>query len=622
MTTRVAAPLAVLLLSLAPATATGAEPLFLVGAPAASFKSQLSTLARLGRYCALAPAAREARVGRCLRAPGSAEASRLAAEVLCREDGVELGHPAEQRLLDEALERCEHTEEATFTAPAEPARGPALLGPAGLESAIVGGLADFVVDRARSESIDFALDQVEAALCRDQRARQLFPALCALASAASAQQLALVPGRMLHDAVASDLQSLARHLADLADQDPALRARQELSCALRLADAVSGGLARREPPLGLALAAATRLTQDCPCRALLDGEGDCTGPASRSDAAQALLLALQLAVARAGEPGAGAPQLFLDAGAAELRRAVVALPVRRRVRDLAGPAAEALLGPALRIRLAVEASLAADPASRAATLPEVLAAAVDFIGAAIDQALAMRPATPAVAEQRRRVAGALAVARHALSGEYATALTDLVASELVDPSREPYGSLLRVSSLLVEVGSARSSAEVARALEAAASPAGSWRLRRKKAVWGLSAQVGVAVSREWVQGTPAAPPGTVLGFHAPIGLDASWPLGRSFTVGGMLQVLDLGTLVGARVQGGGGAAGAKDLPEAGFAQVFSPGGTAFLGLGKSPFVLSLGGAFSPGLRPVTSGDARNVWRVTAGLAVDVPIFMW
>jgi hypothetical protein len=133
----------------------------------------------------------------------------------------------------------------------------------------------------------------------------------------------------------------------------------------------------------------------------------------------------------------------------------------------------------------------------------------------------------------------------------------------------------------------------------------------------------MAASREWVQGTPAAPAGTVLGFHAPVGLDASWPLGGTFTFGLMVQALDLGALVGARVEGGGGAAGAKDLPQVGVAQVFSPGGSASLGLGKSPFLLSLGGSFSPGLRPVsTGGDARNVWRVTLGLSVDVPIFMW
>lgn len=622
MTSHVTAALAAIALSATPVNARAGDPLFLVGAPVGSLQGELAELGRLGRFCALPPTDRDAKLKGCLRAPVSADAGQKAAALLCSDGSVELGHPEAQRLVLQALTACSGGLEGVV--PTEAVRGTTLLGPGGLESALVGGLADFVVDRARTESIDFAFDQIEEVLCREPAARELFPALCALSSAAEQLRMALVPGRMLHDAVVSDLRALPRHLADRADRDEALGARRELSCALRLADAVGAGLERREPPLNLALAAATRATEACACRALLDGETPCDeGTSSHSDAAQALLLAVKFAVARAGEPLAGGSGLFLPVGTADLREAVARAPVKEGVRRLAGPAAEALLGPALRIRLAMEAYLAADASGRAGALPELLASSVDFVGAAIDLALAMRPVTPAVIEQRRRLAGAVAMARHALGGEYAAALTDLVASGLIDPSRQPYASLLRVSSLAVEVGSARSSAEVAQALETAAAPSGSWRLRRKKSVWGLTAKVGVAVSEEWVQGSPGAPVGTVLGFHAPVGLDASWPLGQRWVLGGMVQVVDLGSLVGARVGGGQGEAGVKDLPKAGFAQVFAPGGSIFLGLGRSPFVLSIGASYCPGLRPVSDGgDARSVWRVTAGLAVDVPILIW
>ncbi|HEY7724494.1 MAG TPA: hypothetical protein VH880_04120 [Anaeromyxobacteraceae bacterium] len=601
-------------LAVAAGSPAAAEPPFLVGVPVSSLSGELDRLNVL-EYCRSDEGARAARLRKC---PALATAAARAAEKACLKQELAPGDPAARAALAAAL-AC-RTDEAV-RAPDLPSRGAGLLGPASLESAIVAGLADFIVDRARTEAVEFALDQISEVLCARKEARQLFPSLCALATAAEQVRTSLVPGRMLRDAVVADLRALSRNLAAVAEADPRLAARNELVCGLRLSDAVVGGLERREPPLSLVLGAAERLASECPCPVLLGWQAECRKESAGTAAGQALTAASRLAIARAGDRK---PGLSLDPAdvLAEVLAVLDGYQAAEEVREKAREAARILVGPAVRVRLAVDGYQSAGPDQRRAAARELLAASVDFLGAAIDAGLAMGKEGPDADRARQRVASVVAMARHLLAGDYSAGITDLVGSGFFDAGQEPYGSLLRMSSLVVEVSAARTSADVARALETAASPAGTWRLRRKKTVWGLSARLGLAVAAERVQGSPPVPDGTVLGFHAPVGIDASLPVGRTSAFGAMLQVLDLGTVVGARVAGSPGAAGARDRPEVGIAQVFAPGAALFLGIGRTPFVLSAGGAWSPSLRPVATGEARNVWRVGASLSVDVPIFMW
>jgi len=609
--------------------AAAEEPVFLVGSPVSSYSQEMDRL--LARaYCRAAPEARRAMIRSCEKpgpAPSAEEQARAkqrlssrmervstAAAAACVGDQVAKDRAAEVAALAQALS-CLPRNEA-MAPPSGPAAG--LLRSASLESTLVNGLADFVVDRARAEAVDFALDQVSEVLCQEEKARRLFPSLCALSRAADQVRISLVPGSLFRDAVVADLRALALNLATAAEADSALVSRYPLSCGLRIADGVVRGLERREPPLPLAVAAIERLASECSCAVALGWRKDCpaAGPAAieRTPRAEALISAARLALASAAE-GSTAP-LELAATAADIdRRLEEARPDLEEARKVVGQ----LVGPALRLRQAFEAFQQATGEGRRDATRELIAAAVDFVGAALDGALALQGDAPAVQEARHRVAAVTALARHLLAGEYSAGIAALLASGLVDPAREPYGSLLRMASLAVEVSAAQTSDQVAKALEAAASPQGSWRLRRKKSVWGLTARVGIAAGLEQARGVPR---GVVVGLHAPVGLDASWPVWKASTAGVLLQVIDLGTLVGARVAGSAGADGARELPEAGFAQVFSPGAAFFLGLGRSPFVLSGGASWTPGVRPVETGSARSAWRFSAALGIDVPIFLW
>jgi hypothetical protein len=623
---------ALALLLAAPLPAAAAEPVFLVGTPVRSLADATDRL-QAEAYCGADAARREALVQPCAPLPPGADAQKradferrlrsrseraaAAAATACAGARLAPAQAAAVVALEQAL-TCAVRTEGVFAGAAGEVAG--LARPASLESSIINGLADFVVDRARAEAVDFTLDQVSEVLCKEARARRLFPSLCALSTASDQVRISLVPGSLLRDAVVADLRALVSNLAEAAEGDAGLAHRYPLACGLRLADGVVSGLERREPPLPLAMAAVKRFEAECACAAALGWRKSCPDEAPLSPAeaerARALVDATRLALAKAGEgTAAGDPTQALAEVDQQLESVRLDLTKARQVLGR-------LIGPASRLRQAADAfqSASGEAAQRAATR-ELLAAAVDFVGTALDAGLSLRGDDAGTQEARRRVAAVAALARHLLAGEYSAGIARLLESGLVDPSREPYGSLVRMASLVVEVGGARSSAEVAKALEAAAEPRGSWRLRRKKPVWGLSARVGLAGGLEWAQG-PDVPMGTVLGLHAPVGLDASWPLWGNSAAGVQLQIIDLGTLVGARVGGRAGEAGAKERPEASFAQVFSPGAGLFLGIGKSPFVVSGLCSWTPGVRPVETGSARSAWRAVVAVGVDVPIFMW
>ncbi|MDD5305908.1 MAG: hypothetical protein PHU25_01170 [Deltaproteobacteria bacterium] len=183
--------------------------------------------------------------------------------------------------------------------------------------------------------------------------------------------------------------------------------------------------------------------------------------------------------------------------------------------------------------------------------------------------------------------------------------------------------LQRYLPLAVDIAAAETSADIQTALEDAAQPVGGWRLKKTRPIISIGALVGV--SPEWEFGfkdDSLRQTGFVVSVFAPVGVDLSWPLEKG-TGGFFISLIDVGSLVGIRVVGKADedVKSVEQLPEPGFAQVFSPGLYGRFGLGHTPLVFSFGGAYSPELRRMTlqtgATEIANVVRLQLALAVDV-----
>lgn len=191
----------------------------------------------------------------------------------------------------------------------------------------------------------------------------------------------------------------------------------------------------------------------------------------------------------------------------------------------------------------------------------------------------------------------------------------------------------RLMPLVVDLAEAEDAGGVSAALARAAAPVGSWKLKRQRRLWSITALVGAAGGYEFpvrdrldAQATNSGPAG---GGIAPIGLEISRPLGSS-SIGLLLSVIDVGQITWSRLREtrrSATEAGTKSLPSAELSQVFSPGGYLVFSAGKSPFAFGVGASFAPDLRAFTydvSGSPVerdvSVWRIGLFVAVDVTLF--
>jgi hypothetical protein len=181
--------------------------------------------------------------------------------------------------------------------------------------------------------------------------------------------------------------------------------------------------------------------------------------------------------------------------------------------------------------------------------------------------------------------------------------------------------------LLVELANARSSDQVARTLDAAAAPVGSWRIKHRRPSLTLNAFLGATWGRELLLNAPAQTNGHSLGLAAPVGLHGTVPLGGDFALGGLVTLLDLGAISALRVDSKTAEKGVSTVPNVGFAQVFSPGG--FATVNWKMVALGVGVSGSPLLRKVEvseDGSAtpvfseKSVLRVHGFLGIDVTLF--
>lgn len=200
--------------------------------------------------------------------------------------------------------------------------------------------------------------------------------------------------------------------------------------------------------------------------------------------------------------------------------------------------------------------------------------------------------------------------------------------------------VLRTLPLAVEFANAQSSDEVAKTLEAAAAPVGSYRLKFEQPVLSLNAFVGAGGGYESVRTEAGVAGSPYVSLLAPVGLHATWPRPGTHPhhVGVFLSVLDIGNLVAVRLRDVEGVQGLRvESPsKVSFAQVLAPGAFFTLGVRSpgelTPFVLGAGVAYAPqGRELVTSAtnpqtgeleESRSLvgaTRFSVFLAVDVTL---
>ncbi len=215
------------------------------------------------------------------------------------------------------------------------------------------------------------------------------------------------------------------------------------------------------------------------------------------------------------------------------------------------------------------------------------------------------------------------------------ALTSITLLERIEGNDEFKKHIQAFLPLVVEIANAKSSTEVATAIEAAAAPAGSYRTKYQHSTLSLNAFVGPAIGGEYLtRGNSSGWSGAFAGF-APVGLHAAVPFGRGkdggrwMHVGGMLSIIDIGALTTYRfkteLENDETTSTTEHSAEVGFAQVFSPGAFLTLGIARTPLVVGGGLSMSPRLREIqVDGQTldANALRLMAFIAIDITLYQF
>lgn len=186
--------------------------------------------------------------------------------------------------------------------------------------------------------------------------------------------------------------------------------------------------------------------------------------------------------------------------------------------------------------------------------------------------------------------------------------------------------LLQYGSFISSIAQAENSDDVEKAIEAAALPSGSSRIKREsKYNIALNAYLGIYSGHEFIKGVTDNTFLNTFGITAPIGV--------SFSVGGiksndskggkswsaLISLIDLGAVTAYRFTND---SSTDKLPTIQLKDIISPGLFLSYGLGKCPISINGGFQYGPLLRKV-SADANNIgnsyWRASFSICVDIPI---
>jgi hypothetical protein len=189
--------------------------------------------------------------------------------------------------------------------------------------------------------------------------------------------------------------------------------------------------------------------------------------------------------------------------------------------------------------------------------------------------------------------------------------------------------------LVVEIATAQSSNDVASAIDAAASPIGTYELKYQQPMLALNGIFGWTYGVERMSSKGVSGTNQATAAFAPIGLHLSRQLGDRLHGGLLLTVLDLGAVTAFKTsddQPEGKLDGVdpmtmdvpkvSETPEITLEQVFSPGAYLVFGLLKTPIVIGGGVALAPSLREVRQDslvEDVSVLRFGGFIGIDVPI---
>jgi len=190
--------------------------------------------------------------------------------------------------------------------------------------------------------------------------------------------------------------------------------------------------------------------------------------------------------------------------------------------------------------------------------------------------------------------------------------------------------VIKYLPLIVEIGRAGSSEEVAKVLEIAAAPVGSYREKYKRQMISVTGIFGGAAGREFYQVKNQDQNRNAFSLFAPLGIHATFPIEKGrwggklpvwdTHLGGFLSVIDFGPYLSYSPEQG----DLKSESNLGFQQVLAPG--LYLTLGptgmrqKYPLLLGFGAEYNPSLRKSEGGDNVSVIRVQAFVGIDLTLF--
>lgn len=193
---------------------------------------------------------------------------------------------------------------------------------------------------------------------------------------------------------------------------------------------------------------------------------------------------------------------------------------------------------------------------------------------------------------------------------------------------ENVGLLFKYGSFIVTVAKAESAADMVQALETAALPVGSYRIKRNNRFnLAVNAYGGGFGALEWsVVDEKPTQRSFSWGATAPVGISFSWGCSRGRDVmkrdgssnGGFVSLIDVGGIFAFRLKDG-----ASTLPELSWSNLIAPGLHYVHGFRNSPLSLAIGAQYGPGLRKIEIESAVtdvSAWRAGVSLTADIPLF--
>jgi hypothetical protein len=225
----------------------------------------------------------------------------------------------------------------------------------------------------------------------------------------------------------------------------------------------------------------------------------------------------------------------------------------------------------------------------------------------------------------------LALAENVLE-KSATAPGTTIGSIVRPADRAADSSLLpppgRVTTLLAKYGAfmsnminAKSSDDVAKAIEDAALPTGSARIKRETAFnVALNAYCGLFIGHEKINSVTDNQAFNAYGLTAPIGVSASIGTKKGTSHSLFVSLVDLGAVAAFRFTDN----TTEQVPTIQLKDIFSPGVFYSLGIPKSPISINMGVQVGPNLRKVTKDandySGKTYVRYSLSFCVDIPVF--